>query len=975
MISNHNNEIARAVRHALVLSAVATAATVTSLPAHAQDSEEQTVVVTGSRIQRQDYQSASPVVTVGEDAFKQTGSTTVETMLNTLPQFVPSVTNTSNNPANGGQANVELRGLSPTRTLVLLDGKRVVPADGTGVVDLNMLPASLLSNVEIISGGASAVYGSDAVAGVVNFKTKDFEGLQFDSNYGRTSEDDGEEWQGSITAGMSFAEGRGKLVGNVTYSDRTAVRAGDRPFSTVAQGYFGPEVGFGPLGSGTIEEGSVSVAASQSAKDTVFGRYGVPAGTVTTNGFAFNGDGTVFSTGDGETPNSVQNFRGEITDDFNDMVYTYNFSPPNYLQLPLERKTAFGRGSFEFTPAAEVYLQTIWAQYDANTQLASSPASQLFIPVTNPFVPADLRELALSRTAANDPLSMGKRVTELGPRFENNHYDVIQVMGGVTGQAFTENWRYDVYYSYGSVKVDNLQLGSVSRTRFEELSFAADGGASICGGMNPFGKGSISPECAEYMSVDALNKIDVKQKIAEATITGPLFALPAGDLSAAFGVFYKKDEFSFIADEKLRAQTTGAFGLPIRADVSGFNATDNTTGATDSTEFYVEALIPILADRPGIQKLDATLGYRYADYSTAGGVNSYKAELTYAPSSPFLIRGSYQRAVRAPNITELFQPQVTNFPSFNPPDPCNATSAQRTGPNGAAVRDLCLAQGLPASLINNFNYANQQVEGLQGGNPDLGEETADSLTLGVVWNSSLDGILSDFRASIDWYSIEIEDAISFVAAETFMDRCYDPQFNPNFEVDNFYCSFFNRNSFNGEVANAAETKQNLGAINTSGVDLQFDWAFDAGPGRLSVNWVGSWLDKWEQQELPGDVFTQYGGTIGTSIATAFPDWKWTFNLNYAIAGVGLNARWRYVDGMNDESEPEFLIGSYSYFDVAASYGFDAGMLKGLGLRAGVTNLFDKNPALYPSYVQSNTDPSTYDVLGRRYFMAVTYSFE
>jgi outer membrane receptor protein involved in Fe transport len=493
--------------------------------------------------------------------------------------------------------------------------------------------------------------------------------------------------------------------------------------------------------------------------------------------------------------------------------------------------------------------------------------------------------------------------------------------------------------------------------------------------MNPFGKGSISAECADYMSVDALNKIDVKQKIAEATITGPLFALPAGDLSAAFGVFYKKDEFSFIADEKLRAETTGAFGLPVRADVSGFNATDNTTGETDSTEFYVETLIPLLADRPGIQRLDATLGYRFADYSTAGGVNSYKAELTYAPSDPFLIRGSYQRAVRAPNITELFQPQVTNFPSFNPPDPCNATSAQRTGPNGAAVRDLCLAQGLPAALINNFNYANQQVEGLQGGNPDLGEETADSLTLGVVWNSNLDGIFSDFRASVDWYSIEIQDAISFVAAETFMDRCYDPQFNPNFEVDNFYCSFFTRNTFNGEVTDAAETKQNLGAINTSGVDIQFDWALDAGPGRLSMNWVGSWLDKWEQQELPGDVFTQYGGTIGTSIATAFPDWKWTFNLNYNIAGVGLNARWRYVDGMSDESEPQFQVGSYSYFDVAASYGFGDGMLKGLGLRAGVTNLFDKDPAIYPSYVQSNTDPSTYDVLGRRYFMAVTYSFQ
>lgn len=977
MISQRNDEIARAVRRALVLSAVA-ATTLSALPAQAQD-DTQTVVVTGSRIQRQDYEAASPVVTVSEEAFKQTGSTTVETMLNTLPQFVPSVTNTSNNPSNGGQANIELRGLSPTRTLVLLDGKRVVPADGTGVVDVNMIPASLLANVEIITGGASAVYGSDAVAGVVNFKTKDFEGLQFDSNYGQTSESDADEWQVSVTGGLRFADGRGKLLGNVAYADRTAVRAGDRSFSNIALGWNDDTRTFDPVGSGTIEEGSLSIGASQAAKDAVFARYGFAPGTVTGNGFSFNADGTLFSVGTG-APNSVVNFKGEQTESFNPNSYSYNFSPPNYLQIPLERKTAFGRGSFEIAPAAEVYLQGIWAQYDVNTQLAPSPGSQMFVPVTNPFVTADLRDLALSRddptTAENEglaPLSLGKRLTELGPRFENNHYDVFQIMGGVQGSLFTsEDWKYDVYYSYGKLEQDNTQLGSISRTRFEQATFAADGGASLCGGtgLNPFGLGSISPECADFVRVDAVNRINVEQRIAEGTITGPLFDLPAGQLSAAFGVFYKEDEFSFIADELLRARTPDG-----RADVSGFNASDNTIGKTDSTEFYVETAVPILKDRPGVQSLEATLGFRYADYSTAGGVNSYKGELTYAPSDPFLIRGSYQRAVRAPNISELFQPQLTNFPSYNAPDACSANSAQRTGPNGAAVRALCLAQGIPNNLIDNFSYQNQQVEGLDGGNPDLSEETADTLTIGLVYQSQSDGLLANFRASIDWYQIEIEDAISSITAETFMDRCYDPAFNPNFELDNFYCNLFERNASNGEVINAAETLQNLAAINTSGVDVQIDWAADLGPGRLGINWVVAWLDKYEEQEIPGDVFTQYGGTIGTSIATAWPDWKWTFNLNYALGPLGLNARWRYVDGMTDEGTPTFQVGSYSYFDLGANYSFDYGLLKGVGLRAGVTNLFDKDPAIYPSYVQSNTDPSTYDVLGRRYFMAVSYSFQ
>jgi len=977
-----NHVVARAVRRTLALSAVA-ATTVASMPAHAQEpGEEATVVVTGSRIQRQDYESASPIVTVGEDAFKQTGSTTVETLLNTLPQFVPSVTNTSNNPSNGGQANIELRGLDTSRTLVLLDGKRVVPANGTGVVDLNMLPASLISNVEIISGGASAVYGSDAIAGVVNIKTRDFEGLQFDTNYGETSESDGEEWQASVTAGTRFADGRGKVVANFAYSDRSSVRAGDRPWSRVALGYFGPDTGFLPLGSGTIEEGSVSVAASQAAIDAVFAGYGVAPGTVKNTTFGFNNDGTIFSTGDGSTSGSVANFRGTIDDTFNDAAFSYNFSPPNYLQLPLERKTGFLRGSFEVTPAAEVYAQGIWAEYDANTQLAPSPASQLFIPITNPYIPDDLAALIASRVddpdtpinEATQPLSMGKRLSELGPRFENNHYNVYQIMAGVKGNL-SDSWAYDVYASHGKVEVDNTQLGSVSRTRFEELAFAADGGESICGGMNPFGLGSISAECAEYMTVDAVNRINVEQNVAEASVTGPVFAMPAGDLQAAFGIFYKEDKYSFIADDKLRAQTTGAFGLPIRADVSGFNASDNTVGKTDSTELYVETLVPLLKDMPAIRKLDLTLGYRYADYSTAGGVNSYKAELTYEPDQPVLLRGSYQRAVRAPNITELFQPQLTNFPSFNPPDPCNATSPQRNGPNGSAVRDLCLAQGLPSSLINSFAYSNQQVEGLQGGNPDLQEETADTLTFGLVFRSPWEGLMENFQASIDWYQIEIEDAIDAVSAATFIDRCYDPAFNPTFDVNNFYCSFFTRNTVNGEITAAAETQQNLAAIKTSGVDLQFDWAFDVGPGRLAVNWVGSWLDKWDQQELPGDSFTQYAGTIRGTIGTAFPKWKWTMNLNYAIAGVGLNARWRYVDNMTDQSETEFKLPSISYFDVAASYGFQSGMLDGVTLRAGVTNLTDKLPLIYPSYVQSNTDPSTYDVLGRRYFMAVTYTFK
>jgi iron complex outermembrane receptor protein len=720
----------------------------------------------------------------------------------------------------------------------------------------------------------------------------------------------------------------------------------------------------------------VTVAASQAAFDQLFiNQYGAaPAGAGLQTIYGFNDDGSLFTTGTGAA-NSVYNFRGDSSaDTFNPNQYTYNFAPPNYLQLPLERKSGFGRVSFELSPAAELYGQLIYATYDANTQLAPTPASSLFIPVTNPFVPDDLAFLAASRSNPDANLSLVKRVTEIGPRFENNEYEVYQFVGGVRGDI-TSNWSYDVYGAYGETTIDNTQLGNVSRTKFEELTFSPDGGVAQCGGLNPFGLGSISQECAAYVSVDALNTYEIKQTVFEGTITGNLFDLPAGPVGSAFGVFYKEDKYEFIADEALRASTPDG-----RPDIAGFNASDNTVGKTDSTEFFAEILVPIVRDVPFIQSLDLTAGYRYADYSTAGGVNSYKGELSWAPVDALRFRGSYQRAVRAPSIVELFQPQVTNFPSITE-DPCNITSAARTSGNAAAARDLCLAQGLPADLIDAYNNPNDQAEGLSGGNPDLFEETADTYSIGFVFQSPSSGIFADFQASVDYYDISIEDAIDAVTAETFVDRCFNPAFNPGFELDNFYCNFFGRNTSTGEITDALELQSNIGAIETSGVDLQLDWRFDAGPGQLSFNWIATYLDKFERQELPGDVFESYEGTIGTNIANAFPEWKWAFNVGYNWSGLGVNARWRYVDSMVDETYdgssaalPKFSIPSVSYYDLTAYYSFSGGFADGLTLRAGVVNLTDEEPEIYPSYIQANTDPSTYDVLGRRYFINLNYAF-
>ena len=961
-----NRNVTRAVRLALI--AAGTASVGAFAPgALAQEAELEQIVVTGSRIARPDYESASPVVSVSQQLFQQSGSASVDTVINALPQFVPSITSTSNNPSNAGQSNIDLRGLGSNRVLVLMDGRRVVPANGTGTVDLNLLPSSLIQNVEIISGGASAVYGSDAISGVVNFRLNtDFEGLEFDGTYGITEQGDGNEWQGTVSAGTKFADGRGHIMGAVSYTERDEVTQADRKFSEVALGWDGEN--FVPVGSGTIEEGRVTVAAPAATITQLFQQqYGIPGVTQTTYGF--NADGTLFTLGTGD-PGSVLNYRGPITNSFNDASYSYNYAPPNYLQLPLERTSVFVAGSFDVTDNHQAYAQGIYADYTVDTALAPTPLSNVFTPPTNPFIPNDLQTLLDARTSPAARFPLTRRMTEIGPRTESNEYEVYQFILGMKGDIVSD-WTYDVYGSLGKVELNTDQSGNVSREAWETLTYAPDGGVALCGGFNPFGAGAITPECAAFISRDTSYAETTEQNIFEATATGSLFELPAGKVMASVGYMYKEDKYEFAPDATLSRELPDG-----RFDIAGFNAASPIEGETDSNELFTEILIPILADMPGADRLEATVGYRYADYSTVGGVDSYKGELMWRPIAPISLRGSYQRAVRAPSVSELFSPQVPNFPSYSNPDPCSITSANRTGPNAAAVRDLCLAQGIPASLIDSYNFNNSQVEGLAGGNPDLIEETADTFTAGITFQSpSSNPWLSAFQLSVDYYSIEIEDFVTSVPARTFIARCYDPAYNPTFDPANTFCQFFDRRAEDGNIVDALEVNANVGAIETAGIDVQVDWAADMGPGRFSVNWIMTFLDKWEIQEIPGDPFTPLEGTVGYfGAGDNFPDEKSTMNIGYKMGGWNFSGQWRYISKVDDIGEPDFELDSRNYFDLTTSYAFDEGVLDGATIRVGVINVADEDPVLYPSSQQANTDPTTYDVLGRRYFLNLNYKF-
>ena len=945
------------------------------------DQELEEITVTGTRIVRQDYQSASPISTIDAELFEQTGAPTIESVLNTLPQFVPSLTSTSNNPANGGQANVALRGLQPQRTLVLLDGRRIVPSNSTGVVDLNLIPSSIIENVEIITGGASAVYGSDAIAGVVNIKTRQFTGLEFSSNYGITSEDDGQTVSFGLTGGAESEDGRAYAFGTVNWADRDDVLQADREFSQVTLAWDGDSLE--PLGSPTIREGRWDAigenAPTQAALDAYFAARDpnyVPGSARPGHNFGFNPDGSLFDVA------PVINFTGDPNDPLqpvNPDLYTYNFAPDNFLQLPLERTSFFGRAGFNLSEDTELYTQVLWADYQADLALAPTPLTTVYVRPDNPHLPADVAALLAARPDPTAPFAFRKRLIESGSRVSENSYEVLQITTGATGNLpFAEDWSWDAYVAWGNVDVETIEQGNVSRSRFEQLSLADDHGASICGeAFNPFGIGSISPECAASFTSSAISDTTVGQTVGEAFVSGPLFEMPAGEVQSAIGVTYKRDEFTFLPDTALTAVSIDPLFGNERSDIVGFNAADPVRGQTDSKEIYLETQFPLLSDLPGIRSLDLTLGYRFADHSVAGNMSSYKAEGIWQAIDSVTVRGGYQRAVRAPNISELFRPAVLNFPDAGLGDPC---SNDFNDPDGHVLgaqddpraRALCIEQGIPDAVIDAFNFGSPQFEGLSGGNPDLTEETADTYTIGVVFEPD-GGALDGFQAAIDYYTIEIEDAIDFIDADEFVSRCFDPRFNPELSNDNFFCGFFERLPGTNTITNALEVDTNIAAFEIEGVDLQVDYSTDAGPGLLRTQWLATYLRSWKDAIVQGEELTEHAGTAGSGF-DVLPEWKWTASVGYAWEGFDADLRWRHIGELRDFDITTFELDAVEYLDLTLGYTF-SDALEGLGLRAGVTNLTDEDPVVYPTSQQANTDPATYDILGRRYFVSATYSFE
>lgn len=936
-------------------------------------SDQEDIVVTGSRIARRDYISNSPISTIGQSELERTGSVTPDTALVQMPQFTASTGSSTNSNANGGQANIQLRGLGRQRTLVLMDGRRLPPANADGSVDVNMIPAALIENIEVITGGASAVYGSDAVAGVVNFKLRrSIDGIEIGAQAGISDKNDAADQRVSIAAGTDFADGRGNIMIAGEYANRDAVLVSERGYT------------FGASRDSISPFGTVGFAAnnrpSQAALNTVFGRYGIAPGTVSpVNSIGFNPDGTLYSSGV-----VVANYRGSNDPDIavsNGATIGYDGRRFRYLQLPLERYSAFARARFEASEALTLTLQGLYTRTDTGIQLnpAPVPGSRGIsaVPVTNPFIPPEFRELLASRPNPTATFNVDLRPDAIGPRRRDFSYETYQLLAGAEGKLGLGDWSYAVSATYGRNQIDELATNYVSLSRLNAVTRAADGGASLCaGGYNFFGNAPVSDSCRRFLSPDLNGSTRLTQTIVEASFQGGLFELPGGSVRAAFGADYRKDEYAVRADP-----------LVVAGDILAA-AGQVFDGQIDVSEVFAELSLPILADMPFFHALNLDLGYRYSDYSNIGGVHTYKADGYWEPVKGVRFRGGYERAIRAPNIGENFQPQALGGTiiglagSLGSGDPCDINGAYRLGANAANVRALCLAQGVPAGLIDSYSYGQQTVVTISGGNPDLKQETADTFSAGFVLAPDLSSsLLRRFTLSADIYWIDVADAVGSITTNISLARCFnaDGISNPTYAADNVFCSLIPRESGTGQIYEARELLFNLGGYKTSGIDVQANWETELGDraGSLTFNLVGSYLRNFKIQSLPSDRFLNYAGTIGNGqidpVAISRPRVKGLATVTYRLDGFRGGLTWRYIGKMRNAANvgtngTAAGVNAMNYFDLNLGYE----VTPRFDVWATVSNLTDRTPPAYPS--AGSSDFATYDAIGRKFTIGVRTRF-
>ena len=948
---------------AISAAIMATTASMSTVYAQDDDSIEE-VIVTGSRIMRTDLTSVSPLQIVNAEEFIMSGSINIEQKLAELPMTLPSFGPSSNNPGNG-TALVNLRGLGTSRTLVLVNGRRYMPSSQTGVVDLNTIPATLIKQVDVITGGASAVYGSDALAGVVNIQlVDDFQGVQINSTYDVTSEGDAEKRNFDITIGGNFDDGRGNATVYLGYVKREPLFADARSFSVFALGDSNP-VGTPGQSSSTGVGGPLVASGSSGVPGTrVFSGPTLPDGS--TLGI-FNADGS-----------------GRAWQEPGDR---FNYAPDNYIQLPQERYMLSGFTHYDIADTTRAFAEFTFVHNKVPQELAPTPAflGTLEVNPDSPFFGPDV-QAALdgirSDTNGDGVIDgddnaflpfIGRRMVENGSRQSRDTRQGYRLLLGLEGDI-NDNWSYNVYASRAYLENSNFLNNDVSDSRFRQAVLVTDDGSACqrtdggCAPLNIFGAGNISDAAIGFVNIGATNVTKIEQSVYNGSITGDLpFAIgDASEIGVAFGFERRQDESVFRPDTFLSS-----------GDVLGFNAGKTTVGKYDVDEFFVEINIPLLEDVPFAQSLTLWGAARVSDYSNVGNVSTSAFAVNWAPNDMVTFRVGVQDATRAPNVSELFLGQANGFPGAV--DPCSVDGAAGTAPN-AALTTLCVAHGVAPDQVGVFTQANTQIEGLFGGNPDLTEETSDTFTLGMIIQP-----ISGLDITVDYFEIEVEDVIDVLGGglNNTLDICYNQLQN----ASDAFCQAISRRP-DGNVDVVSILNENIGRRELSGIDLNvnyvrgFDFGFFGAGSSLSIAMRSTFLDKFEETPVVGlTTVNKCEGTFGDTCGRPRPEELYNTRFTWSNGPLGVSVLWRYMSEVDDDRiKNEGLVPStmsvpnldaVNYVDLAITYQYN----DDLRINFGIKNMFDEQPTFIGDIQQqANTYPETYDILGTRYWISASYHF-
>ncbi len=1017
------------------LYSVAIVSTAAGVSAQAQDqgppAELEEITVTGSRIATDpNLVISSPVTQVTAEEFSYKGITRVEDLINDLPQITPALTA---NEANGatGTATLDLRGLTSDRTLVLVNGHRMGFGDPFALApDVNQIPGALVERVEILTGGASSTYGSDAVAGVVNFIMKDnFEGFQLDYQYSAYQHkndnplveqaiadagfaqapssfgNEGGTTNITLTVGTNTADGRGNVTAYLGYRDIEAITQDAYSFSACALDTDGANV---CGGSATSAEG-------------LFTDFGAAGSLV---GLDPNSDAVL------DGPYFLLTPQG---DQFVEGVPLYNYGPLNHFQRPDERYTAGVFAHYDISDKVTGYAEVMFMDDRSLAQIAPSGAffvtstincqsdldgdgiaetnhpllsAQQFSaicendrvlppviddttdPVTrgdNPDTVADEAALAagvqncIDGTLESCPLYIGRRNVEGGNRVDDLRHTSYRFLGGLRGDI-NDNWSWDVSANFARLIYSETYQNDFSTRRVQRALDVVphpDTGEPVCASVlngvdpdcvpyNVFQEGGVTQEALNYLIQPLFSKGELGQDQLVGFVRGDLtdagVVLPwASDgVSMVLGMEYRDETFDYNPDQNFQSGDGAGQGGPTAA----------VSGQQDVTEVFTEFSIPLAQDQSWAQALSLDLRYRYSDYSTGVDADTYNIGGSWVPVEGVKFRGGFSRAVRAANIRELFAPQ--NVGLWSGTDPC-------AGSDPELSQEECARTGVSAGRYGAVpdNPAGQ-YNAVFGGNPDLDPEKSDSITVGAVLTPS--GFLPGLTLSIDYWSIEIEDAISSVDPELIIRRCAATG-------DPLLCDLINRDPSNGNLwlrQNAVvSTDVNIGAFEVSGVDVVANYALDTTDfGSFDFNLRGTWLDSFEEEPIPGAETFECAGFWGGSCGRPRPEWKHTFNTVWQSPWATWNfiAGWRYVGEVKMFDNPDgYVARAHHYFDLTANY--TAEWFGGeTSINVGVTNLTDNDPPIsglfgtVATFGNGNTIPSTWDALGRYWFVGLTQRF-